>query len=256
MAIELVKIQNGCGKDAEWEPGEFHRVHPDQVGQKKHWWRMIYGGICVLGSDAPFRTRGRPATLRRIQDKYGQEIYDVVETVGEILYDGPSHEFDEAQSMEDFEILIAATIATESGGRLPADRHERRIRDWSFGLLQTLTNTAYAIGKRMKKRGLFHDLPSAPVPNGGDPEHWKAFLDVPANSILLGAFYLKEVNDRFKLKGDPVLVYSSYNAGSPRPSKATKFGTVYYDPDLAGPKPGAVDKFVEWYGDACHVWRE
>lgn len=227
--MPLAKIQNSQGPDKDWHPYFFHRVHPSQVGLTKYAWKSDNSGIHVFGEDKVRRTRGKPITLTRIRDKYRFSI--------------------ELFSLEDIGLLrlIAATIATESGGRLPADRYEKYINDWSFGLMQTLTNTAWGLNRNL------NILPTAlkPIPKGGSKAEWKKYLDNPEISIQLGAYYLKQIDKTFKAQGDPVLIYSGYNAGSPRPSTKTPWGLVYY----IAPKQkiGALDHFAAWYGDACEV---
>lgn len=226
--MSIAKIQNSEGPDEEWDPFIFHRVHPSQVGLTKFAWKLSNSGIHVFGEDKARRTRGKPITITRIFNRYGVAIDKFSSTLSQMR-------------------LIAATIATESGGRLPADRYEKHINDWSFGLMQTLTNTAWGINKHVNV------FPSnlKPFPKGGLKSEWKQYLDNPLISIELGAHYLKQINNTFKSKGDPVLIYSGYNAGSPRSSIKTPWGLVYY----IGPKQkiGALDHFVAWYGDACEV---
>lgn len=253
--LTLAKIQNGGGPDNKWRPDVFHRVHPSQgVGEKKHWWYQGVEGIQILGEDRPPRTRGKPRTLTRVATNFGAHIEEAVENVEEgvlIIYEDVD---DERASRElEFRRLMAAVFATENGGRIEGDRYEKRINDWSFGPAQFLTSTAHAVACNL---GLVDGLPAKTMKQDGSDTNkkaWKAYLEDPFNAAHLMASFLYELNRRFDLRGDPVLLYAAYNAGSPRPSRYTKFGLVYYDPDRSGPKPGAVDHFVAWYGDACAV---
>jgi hypothetical protein len=148
--------------------------------------------------------------------------------------------------------LISAILATENGGRLVGDRYEPHISDWSFGPAQFLTSTALNVARSISIKG----CPSANMKTDSSPANklrWRHFLENPLTATLLCVAFLHQLNESFDCRGDPILLYASYNAGSPRPSRHTRFGLVYYDPDLSGPKPGSVDRFAAWYGDACKV---
>lgn len=259
MALTLAKIQNGAGPDKEWEPSVFHRVEPSQVGDRKHWWYQAVEGIQVLGEDRPRRTAGKPKTLERVDKNFGNYIEMAVEHVvrdkGRALYhrNVESPDLDLIARKDEFIILCAATFATENGGKLVGDRFEAHINDWSYGGAQFLTATAKAVAKKYK----FNDVPAKTMRQDGsvvNQKRWKEFLEDPLTAALLMAYFHFDNNERWSLKGDPLLLYSTYNAGSPRPSKQTKFGLVYYDPDKSGPKPGATDHFSHWYGDSCKVF--
>lgn len=251
-------IQNGAEPDKEWRPDVFHRVDPSLVGPKKHWWFQAVNGVLVLGEDKPRRTKGRPTTAWRAWRNFGEHVEEATRDF--IIHYGPLYsytpELDEHRVVEEgrhreFQALVLATFMTECGGRTQGDRYESHIRDWSFGGAQFLTSTAKAVGKLM---GM--DVPAKSMkedPSDANKAAWKKFLEDPENATYLMVQYHFSNNQRFALKGDPILLYSTYNAGSPRPSKQTKFGLVYYDPDLVGPKPGATDHFASWYGDACAV---
>lgn len=226
--IVIAKIQNSCGVDGKWEPYEFHRVHPDQVGQRKHWWAEYSEGIHLLGGDGPLRTKGQPVTLRRIAKSFGDILIDQDRGTAK---------------------LIAATIAVESVGNPLAERYEKHLNDFSIGLTQTLTATAHALAKKMGDTS----CPSKPIPKGGSIEEWRRYLRDPEVSMRLAIAYYADVDKRWNLKRDAILNYAAFNAGSPRPSKRLPWGLVYYDPDMEGPKPGSLDRFAAWYGDACAV---
>lgn len=228
MAVVIARIQNGAGADRDWSSDTFHRVDPAQVGERKHWWCVLGDGVHLLGDDKPLRTPGQPVTLRRI-------------------FAAQSSRLDRHACELGLHRLIAATIAVESVGNASAERYEPHIRDYSIGLTQTLTATAHALAKRLGDKR----CPAKPIPKGGTLAEWRAYLRDPDVSIRLVVAYYVEVNRRWDLRWDPILLYAAFNAGSPRPSKRLPWGLVYYDPDQEGPKPGSLDRFAAWYGDAC-----
>jgi hypothetical protein len=248
---QLAKIQNGAGPDKEWRPDTFHRVDPAQVGQKKLWWYQGEQGITVLSENAVRRTRGLPATLRRLQKQYAQEIDHAVgqELVVPLNFYDEECDYSPARWAE-INLLVAAIMATESGGNVKARRYEKHLNDWSFGPMQMLTATASFYQR--KGYTLFKAL--KPVPKGGDPAEWAAVLSDPKIALRLACRMLAYMNDKYTLKGDPILMYACYNAGGPYASTRTPWGLRAYDRDGPGPLPGALDHFAAWYGDACAVW--
>lgn len=192
----------------------------------------VYKGVVVRGEDSPRRTKGQPVTLRKIDQAYHAIIEEAHELTGVARP------------------LIAATIATESGLNAEAERYEKHLKDWSFGVMQTLTETAFALCPRV---GL--TPPDKPVPRGGDADKWRAFLFDPRNSILIGVAFLDYQDDRFAMLGDPVLSYAAYNAGSPRVNLDRPWGVHYFRHESdSGAVYDAMNTFVAWYGDACVVF--
>ena len=264
MASKL-RIQSGAGPDVEWRPDVFHRVHPDLVGQKKHWWAQMVQGIYLLGDDLPLRTRGKPTTIERVMKNLGDLVHAAVDVHGLVLWepsdvglavDGAVYDWNAAR-MKDLEILVVAVLANENGGKLRGDRYEPHINDWSFGPAQFLTSTAQQTAKtyQINTSGL---PPQTMRQNDSalNKRLWKAYLEDPSTAAQLEVCYLCHLSKQFDLKGDPVLTYASYNAGSPRPSRRrTPWVLVAYDKDGLGPLPGALDHFAKWYGDACAVMR-
>lgn len=51
-----------------------------------------------------------------------------------------------------------------------------------------------------------------------------------------------------------MLCYAAYNAGGIYHNPNDPWGLRNYDPDGRGPKPGAIDGYSKWYGDACAVY--
>lgn len=204
---------------------------PHSVGGSYHW-SVTPSGIVVLGEPAARRTKGAPSTMTRI-----------VQTYGDIIA--------EASALSDVDRLtIGAMIATESGGHPKSERFEPAIRDYSFGLAQTLTETAHSVYNRMARRSaaiLDAQASLGPPPAAGDWAAWREYLFDPRRSILLGALYLGIVSESVPSFGacDPILLYAGYNAGSARPSRLNPWGLVTYG--------DALSHFAEWYGDACAV---
>lgn len=217
-----------------WSPRRFHAVK-DGVG---HAWKVTDGGIWVQGEDSVRRSKGEPSTLRRIYDRFLEIIVQVHVDTGV-----PQQ-------------LIAAAIANESGGKDGGERFEKHLNDWSIGVMQTLTNTAWGIAQRSPSLQISQAiLDLQPVPKGGDLETWKTLLHRPEVSISLGAQYLRILNERFDCRWDPILIYAGYNAGSPRTSGSRPWGLHYHRVSLGdGRIFDAMDTFAAWYGDACDVW--
>jgi len=231
--LTRVRIEALENRECDWTPNEYHHVLRDQVGEHCVTWRVAADGIRVLGeAGEPRRTKGAPSTLGRIFATFGHEIG---------IYS------------EAFQVdarTIAAVIATESGGKPTAERAEPQIHDVSIGLMQTLTNTAKGVAPFAIKRmndiaGDAVRLAGPSVPKGGDLKQWRELLSQPRVSILLGTALLASIDEHFGCKGDPILMYAAFNAGSPRPSSRTPWGLVYYG--------SALDSFSRWYGDACAV---
>lgn len=263
MAAKL-KIQSGAGKDVEWAPDMHHRVHPDLVGQNKYWWVVVADGIYRLSMDKPFRTKGSPGTLKRVRKNLGDQIDRAIDSHGQVLWTPKGYEKEwtgesmdswDADRYDDLRVMVAAVLANENGGKLKGDRFEKHINDWSFGPAQFLTATAHFIARKYK----LEPTPAFTMRKIGtdaNKKAWKKYLEDPDNACALEVCYLCDLSKRFALKGDPVLTYASYNAGSPRPTrKRTPWGLVAWDKDGLGPIPGALDHFVKWYGDACAVFR-
>lgn len=142
-------------------------------------WCLQKDGISIQGA-TPSGTQGKPTTVERIWDLYGQHCLQASK-----MYGVPVE-------------LIIATIATESGGDKNARRSEPQINDESVGLMQTLVKTARgALGR--------------PTLSGDD------LLD-PATSIEAGTAYI--AHQRYVTHFDPPKVAAAYNAGSLRVDNA------------------------------------
>jgi len=212
---------------APWTPRRLHG-RPELDSEKRHLfnqWALTDEGILVAGEKTVRRTPGKPTTMQKVMDRYHKDIFAAAGRFGLT------------------EQLIAAVLATESGGKAEAERYEKHINDYSIGLMQTLTATAKALTAGDQ------DLPhisTEPVPRGGSLEAWRGLLREPQNSIAFGSAYLRKQDDRLELKGDPILLYCSYNSGGVRPSSKNEWGIVSYGE--------ALDHFSCWYGDACSVY--
>jgi hypothetical protein len=214
----IVRIQNLEGPDSRWEPGLFHRVSPNQSGRETRAWRTVLGmGIQVMGEPSIRRTPGAPVTVTNVLSRYA----DLMEAF-----------FDP--------YLLLAVIANESRGLQSSKRYEARISDWSFGLGQVLSGTAYGLLCEAKR-----PPPDKPITDGGNVEVWERYLCKPENNVVLVRNYLMKLNQRFNLKNDPILIYAAYNAGSPRVGATSSWGLVHHGP--------ALDNLAAWYGDACYV---
>jgi soluble lytic murein transglycosylase-like protein len=208
----------------EWYADVWHGV----LGKARRW-KLTEDGILLNGDTKPRRTKGAPKTIERIATGYGGMVRNAT------------------RNLAIAETTVIAMIANESGGKLPADRYEPHIKDWSFGLCQTITATARAVGaKAGRGTQLIGALPQKPIPKGGSKDRWKTFLDDPLNSIRLGAWYLDDQDRRLSLQGDPLLQYASYNAGGVYASSKNPWGVRYYGK--------ALDHYLLWFNDACAVY--
>lgn len=224
--VQLAKIQNADGPDKDWRPEVFHFV---ANSKHKRAWRLKFGeGIQVFGEDGVRRTKGAPTTLRKVVRNYMQVVSTALTSFPD-------------------EYMLLAIIANESRGNANAERYEKRINDWSFGLCQLLTGTAYGLLKECNLKA-----PAAPIPKGGSVDAWRKFLCDPNTNIVLAASYLSRLNHKFKCKGDPILLYACYNAGSPRPATKNQWGLIGND----NTEPDTFDHIAGWYGDACYVVKE
>ncbi len=234
MTVTIIKDSD------DWELRRFHGRRDDGDWLQ---WKLTDEGILVQGEEAVRRTPGKPVTLTRIVDTYGDTILKWADV------------FDLSEQ------LLAAVIAIESGGRPTAEKEEKHKGDWSIGLTQVLTATAKHLV------GLFpEELPPiaiASLPKGGSLDAWRTTLRDPETSIALAGAYLRAVNDDAKLRLDPVLLYCAYNAGSVRPHGSgaravqdnpwglkhyrhyNKDGTLNYS---------ALSSFCAWFGDAVSVY--
>jgi len=135
---------------------------------------------------------------------------------------------------------IVACICTESTGKYNAERLEAHLNDSSLGLMQTLTRTARHVGALLGYPTKLPDdalarpylMPRNSLPGGGAMLDWRRFLFEPRNSILIGAQTLAELNKRYDLGGDPLLLAASYNAGAPYADAANPWGLRMYGPHV------------------------
>lgn len=212
----------------DWTPRRLHG-RPDRDANEDlffNQWKLTEEGIAVDGENGVRRTRGQPATLQRIVEVYHKDIF--------ALSGAPTGLSEQ---------LLAAVVATESGGKADAERFEEHLGDYSIGLMQTLTATAKQL---MAQGGNLPQLSAPPIPNGGALETWRGFLREPQNSLALGAAYLRHQNRALELNSDPILLYCAYNAGSVRKTSKNSWGLVSYG--------HALDHFSRFYGDACAVY--
>ncbi len=224
----------------EWTIRRYHGRIDRGIGRRwrRHWrhWRLTDLGIQVAGDESVRRTKGKPVTVGRIVEAYGEIILKWADA-----FDLP-------------EQLIAAVIAAESGGKPAAERYEKHLDDWSIGLGQTLTSTARQLYKEYPG-ALPNTLTPEPVPAGGSVAIWRGVLGEPDTSIGLIGAYMRRALDRFKLRMDPVLMYCAYNAGSVRAADDSAWGIKHYRHEKDGELVfSALDSFVAWFGDACDVY--
>jgi soluble lytic murein transglycosylase-like protein len=169
---------------------------------------------------------------------------------------------DAARNTGVFVQTIIACMCTESACDPCAQRFEAIRGDYSLGLMQTLTTTAWSMGDRLgypievdqtNPKALRYKLPrhwldlnrKTHNPQETLFKEWKAFLFDPRNSILIGAKALQEFDKTWNLKGDPVTMAASYNAGGPYVDKKNPWGLRMFGPH--------VDAFVGFWNLASEL---
>ncbi|HYR11863.1 MAG TPA: transglycosylase SLT domain-containing protein [Longimicrobium sp.] len=179
-------------------------------------WRLVPEGVEIEGSGVE-RTRGRPTTVTRVWDTFGDAI-DAVARARQVPVP-----------------TIIATICTESGGNPEAVRLEPGYRSdeetphrISVGLTQTLLSTA---GETLGR----------PVD--------RDWLRVPRNAIDAGTAYIARQARTTRL--DPPLVAAAYNAGrlAYNPGERNRWKLRQY-PIGTG---AHCDRFVRFYNDAVFM---
>lgn len=192
-------------------------VGPRRKFAKSVWWNLTPDGVCIEGGPAE-RTPGEPATIRRIWREYNEDFRAVSRRFGVPVE------------------LIVATVATESlGNKLAVRTEPGYVSDdaspsrVSVGLCQTLISTARE--------------------STGDMTIDRTKLFTPRISIHAGTSYIRQ--QWKKTLYCPVLVCSSYNAGSIRHEANTsnKF-RIRCHPSGTGRH---ITRFLGWFGDACAV---
>lgn len=191
----------------------------------------MHDGIHIDGREGPLRrARGQGRHFAQlVWERYQKDILTASDTFG-----------------ADPRIVIA-TVCIESAGNAEAERFEAHLNDWSFGLTQTLTNTAHGLGRLYgfpRGDGEWM-MPEKPVPRGGSVEGWKRILFKPLISLALCTGYHARNDKHFQCDGDPIVIYCCYNAGSPRFTTKNRWGLVNYG--------SAVDAFAGFYGHACNI---
>jgi Transglycosylase SLT domain len=179
-------------------------------------WRIVPEGVEVEGSGVE-RTGGRPTTVTRIWERFGEEIDGV------------------ARARKVPVPLVIATICTESGGNPDAVRLEPGYRSdeetphrVSVGLTQTLISTAReAMGMSLDRE----------------------WLRQPRNAIDAGMAYVARQARNTRL--DPPLVAAAYNAGrlAHNPSDRNRWKLRQYPIGTSK----HCDRFVQFYNDAVFM---
>lgn len=218
---------------AQIEPNDWTLIDWHGVLGGKNKWKIASDGIYVQGESSPriFTNNTLKTTAQTVYQTYN----DIAVEIGNLI--GLDRK------------IILATICTESSGNAQATRYEPSLKDWSFGLTQTLSATALSIGHSLSDSAkqyldqLQYKLPAKSILVGGTTDEWKNFLFQPKASILLGSVYHIINNNKFGLKLDPVLIYASFNAGSPRPSGQSEWGIVNYG--------SAVEAYCRFYNMIC-----
>lgn len=167
------------------------------------WWLGEYG--VWVGTASPLNTVGEPATVRRIWRDWGPQISLAART-----YAVPAE-------------LIIATIATESGGRVPARRRDESRGRWSHGVMQVLNTTAADM-----------------LGVDADDITEKQMVE---DSIDLGTRYIAQ---QFRVTGyDPPLVLAAYNAGG-----VYRGGDNRWKLRSTGDH---IDRGLKWFNDAMRA---
>lgn len=181
-------------------------------------WHLTPAGVSIEGSAAE-GTRGEPATVRRVRDRFGASIARWSADLGV-----PAE-------------LVLATICTESGADPASERQEPGFVSYeetphrvSIGLMQTLISTA------RETLGLDHI------------DH--AWLLEPDNSIRAGTAYI--ARQRRHTSFDPPVVACAYNAGGVyRNDGAENRWRMRQFPIGTGHH---ADRFVAWFNDCLRMY--
>jgi hypothetical protein len=167
-------------------------------------WTLTADGVEV-GMAPAARTPGEPTTVRRIWRDHGPKIARAAREYGVPVE------------------LIIATIATESGGKVPAKRRDESRGRWSHGVMQVLNTTAA-------------DMLGVPVAEITEGQ----LID---DSVDLGTRYIAQ---QFRVTSfDPPLTLAAYNAGSLRASGNSRWGLVSTGDHI--------DRGIRWFNDAMQA---
>lgn len=222
-----------------WEPTDFH----GPLGSPYEW-RLTPQGLDVRQRHAPFK--GLPP----LNSQVAHIVPSIIERFDE----------DATSAAEAYKLpkeLLIATAAAESGGNKKASRVEEHLDDASFGLCQILTSTARFVGRSHgwpvgdDEDNIF-EMPRRPLPNDsslGNFDRWQRFMGHPLVNFGLAAGVYYVQNARWEAKGDPVLLYASYNSGG---VYADTTGRRAYGLHAT---VSAVEAFVLFYNEACRLLR-
>jgi len=219
----------------DWRATDWHGIE----GRRRRW-RVTDKGIELKGIGHR-GSASQPELAAEVARAYRIDLISILDT-----YQLDPH------ALEGL-VMVSALVGTacnESAGDPKAKRYEDHLSDYSFGLTQILTGTAHSLARGMgwpeqtAEDAKKWQLPDRPIPKGGKIGEWRRFLELPYNALLLAAEFHKINDKRFGLKGDPVLWYACYNAGSLRASDSNAWGIVHSVP--------ALDSFCNFANDA---WR-
>ena len=126
---------------------------------------------------------------------------------------------------------VLALVCCESQGRLDVggvDPWENAagesVVDSSWGLCQTLTDTAYLVGRMVRwprrSPGEYYSrehrrwlMPWRSMPRGGNIWEWIEWLRDPFVGVTMGALIYRTFGELRDCRQDPLLTYTAYNAG-------------------------------------------
>lgn len=220
---------------SDWKPTQSH-------GAAEGTWWMIAPDGCIWRDNklGPRLTKWEEARFlaRDVWQKYQQTIDLMTQVFPHV---SPS--------------TLIATACTESQGQVDKSKWEKHKNDYSLGICQLLTATAFRLGVNMgwplaghwTKHGHLHAMPRAPYPYGR-LSGWRSFLFNPFVSFAFAAAYHTTNNGRFKLQGDPLLQYACYNAGGPYVSNDSHWRI---HSAKWGPGVHALDGFELYHNDAA-----
>ena len=187
-------------------------------------WEYDCDGRIVLERETkPARTRGEPVTMRTMLDEFGGELRESSALLRVDL-----------ASVMTIVALESVPVRRGSPSRDPRSyRWEPKPKDYSAGLMQTMSRTAEAMRKKY----------SLDV-----PEISETALYVPRTSILCGVAYLRHQADRYKTD-DIMLLQAAYNAGGLYTTKKNEWNLRTHSPDRTA-------RAAAWYNAALTVLGE
>lgn len=236
---------------SDWTPATWHGVTGHAVQ-----WRVTPAGIEERSGDGPAYVRQWSLSIPKAKRELPQTVW---------AHAGNRAAIEFAAEVIGLDVATVLTlVVTESQGDPTEGDFDpwvneagETIVDGSWGLTQTLTDTAWSVARSvgwpMRQRDTVHPpyveawlLPERSLLRGGDEAEWRAFLGDRTVGATIGALVFREAGRRWKTRGDVLLTYAAYNSGGVR------VGANRYGLDAT---QAAVEAFVLYWNRAVEVVR-